>query len=98
MTKEETIGSKISPFLVEIENTLWEFEANRGFKPGFTDHGFRAATKIFMAVMMDKIWELQIDEGMDFKDRLAMAQKCGEDLRQIIKTYTNIDTHKMYNQ
>jgi hypothetical protein len=91
-----TIGEKISPILTEIEDTLWEFEANNGQKPDFTDEGFRAATKIFMSVLMDKIWELQQDENISMENRCNMVQKAGEDVRKLIKTYTNIDTHERY--
>lgn len=92
------IGKKLSPILVEIENTLWESEANAGNKPEFTMDGFRAATKIFMAVMMDKIWELQSDETMDMEDRCRMVEKCGEEVRKVIKTFTNLDAHDFYSK
>lgn len=92
------IGKKISPILVEIENTLWEFEANNeDIKPEYTDEGFRATLKIFMSVLMDKMWELQFNEKIDIKDRLNMAEKAGNDLRELVKTYTNIDTHEFYS-
>ena len=91
-----TIGEKISPILIEIENTLLEFEANVGMKPGFTNEGFRAGIKIFMCVMMDKIWELQSNENMDMQDRINMVQKVGDDVRKLVKTYTDIDTHEFY--
>lgn len=90
------IGEKISELLTEIEDTLWEFEANRGTKPEYTMDGFRAATKIFMSVLMDKIWELQADEKIDMQDRIKMVEKAGQDVRALIKTYTNIDTHDLY--
>lgn len=90
------IGKKISPILEEIEETLLEFEANRGIKPEYSIEGFRAGTKIFMSVLMDKIWELQQNEGIEMKDRLNMVQKAGEDVRNLIKTYTNIDCHDLY--
>ena len=90
------IGEKISPILAEIEDTLWEFEANAGIKPSYTEEGFRAAIKIFMSVMMDKIWELQEDEKISMEDRMKMVEKCGQDVRNIVKTYTDIDTHDLY--
>jgi len=90
------IGEKISPILEEIELTLWEFEASIGDKPNYSEGGFRAAIKIFMSAMMDKIWELQSDENMSMEDRVNMVQKCGEDVRKIVKTYSNIDTHDLY--
>ncbi len=90
------IGTKISPILEEIEDTLLEFEANVGMKPNFTDDGFRAGIKIFSSVLMDKIWELQEDENISIEDRIKMVQKVGEDIRKLVKTYTDIDTHKLY--
>ncbi len=90
------IGKKLSPVLSEIEATLLEYEANIGHKPEYTIDGFRAATKIFMSVLMDKIWELQQDEKFDMQDRLNMVQKAGDDVRNLIKTYTDIDTFELY--
>lgn len=90
------IGKKISPILVEIEETLWEFEAHNETKPEFTQDGFRASIKIFMSVLMDKMWELQCNENLSLDDRCAMAQKLGEDLRKLVKTYTDINTIKLY--
>lgn len=90
------IGKKISPVLEEIENTLWEFEASVEMKPEFTDEGFRAGVKIFMCVLMDKIWELQTDEKISIDDRIKMVQKCGDDVRQLVKTYADIDCHDLY--
>ena len=90
------IGKQFSPILEEIENTLWEFEANSGLKPCYTDNGFRAGIKIFMSVILDKMWELQSNEDIDIKVREDMAQKAGEDIRKLIKTYTDIDTYNLY--
>ncbi len=90
------IGKKISPILEEIEITLFEFEANVGMKPEFTDDGFRAGIKIFSSVLMDKIWELQENENISIEDRINMVQKVGEDIRKLVKIYTDIDTHKLY--
>jgi hypothetical protein len=91
------IGKKISPILEEIEQTLWEFEVDNGLKPEYTIKGFRAGIKIFMSVLLDKMWELQQDESIDKQDRLNMAQKVGEDIRKLVKTYTDIDTHDLYS-
>ena len=91
------IGQKISPILEEIENALWDHEATTGTKTEYSQEGFRAATKIFMSVLMDKIWELQEKEGIAFEDRIKMVEKAGRDVKNIIKTYTDIDTFKLYN-
>jgi len=93
-----TIGEKLSPILVEIENTLWEFDANVGIPPKYTTEGFRAAVKIFSSALMDKIWELQGGENMDMEDRGNMAFKAGCATRDLVKTYTDIDTHDLYNE
>lgn len=90
------IGEKLSPILVEIENTLWEFEANVGMKPNYTLDAFRASIKIFMSTMMDKMWELQGSEILEMDDRIAMAEKLGNELNKMVKTYTNIDTKNLY--
>lgn len=90
------IGEKLSPILEEIEYALWEFEANGGSKPNYTIEGFRGGIKIFISVIMDKIWELQQDESISMEDRMNMAQKAGEDIRKLVKTYTDIDTHSLY--
>lgn len=92
----ETIGQKISPILVEIEDTLWEHEARQGGKPEFTIDGLRAAAKIMMAVLMDKMYEMQEKEGMPQKERENMAEAAGKEFRKYIKTYTKIDTHELY--
>ena len=90
------IGEKITPILVEIENTLWEFEAYKGSKPEYPIEGFRAAIKIFTSALTDKIFELQEDEAIDLPNRLKMAQKAGEDVRALVKTYTDIDCHDLW--
>ena len=91
------IGKKLSPILEEIEMTLLEFTANEHTgKPEFTDEGFRASIYIFMTVFMDKIYNLQEDENIAMEDRMNMVENAGNDLRNLIKKYTDIDTHKIY--
>jgi len=90
------IGKKISPILEEIETILVEFEVNSGVKPEYTVEGFRAGLKIFMSVLLDKMWELQQEEIIDMEDRGNMAQKAGEDIRALVKTYTGIDSFDLY--
>ena len=92
------IGEKISPILSEIESALFEFEVQELGNPKYTEDGFRAAVKIFMSAVMDKMWELQKAENMDMDTRYEMATKCGSDIRRIVKIYTGIDTHKIYTK
>lgn len=96
--KQESIGEQLSPILEEIADTLWEFEAAKGYKPNYSIDGFEAATKIFMSVLMDKIHELQSSEDIPLDDRIKMVTKAGQDVRALIKTYTNLDTFEFYKK
>lgn len=91
------IGETLSPILIQIENKLWEYEHFIGSKPEYSDEGFRAALKIFMSAFLDKLANLQEKEDIDLPTRIIMAEKGGEEMRRIIKTYTNIDTHDLFN-
>ena len=90
------IGEKLSSVLSEIESALIEFEANVARPPQYTNEGFRAAVRIFLSAMLDKMWKLQEDEGIDIDTRADMAEKLGNELRNIVRIYTNIDTHNLY--
>ena len=50
---------------------------------------------IFQELLMHKMYEIQNYDKMDFEDRLKMSEQCGKDLRKLIHTYTNLDTHKI---
>ena len=90
------IGKQFNPYLLQIEEILWNFESNNVGKPEYELEGFRAICKIFMSAMMDKMWDLQESDEMALEDRAAMAEKCGREVRNLIKTYTNIDTTTLY--
>jgi hypothetical protein len=92
------IGKQISPILVEIEETLWEFEAEAKMKPEYSLEGFRATVKIFMSAILDKMWEIQNWDNMQFENREIMAEKAGQELRKFIKTFTGVDTHQLYEK
>lgn len=94
----QTIGQKLSPILKEIEDTLWQHEFTLGTQFQYEDGAIKSSCKILMSVIMDKMWDLQQGENIDFEDRVNMAQKLGEDLRKLIKTYTGLDTHDFYKQ
>ena len=90
------IGKHLSPVLKNIEHALWEWELHKGDKPEYSTEGFRAAVKIFISALMDRIWELQELEEISIEDRILMVEKAGRDVRALVKTYTNIDTHEMH--
>ena len=95
MKLKETLGTKLSPIFVEIQDTLIE---NYETKPNFTQDGFIAGTYIFQTVILDKIWELQETENIPMNIREDIAVKCGTEIRALIKKYCNIDTHEFFNK
>ena len=97
MEKIPTIGEKLSPILVEIEETLWEHEATLATKPEYTLAGFRAAAKIFTSAMMDFTFSRDAAMGMNIEQMKADAEKLGKDIRDLMLKYTGIDSVKLYN-
>ena len=92
------IGKRLDPILSEIESVIIEYEYHCGAKPDFSTDSFRAATKIFMTLLMDKMWEVQEYDKLSKEDRCNMAQRAGEDLRKLIKSYTGIDSYDFYKK
>lgn len=92
------IGAKFSPILEEIEEALWEFEANVERPTNFTNTGFRAATKIFMTSLMDKMWIKQEREEMSIDERADMAQAARDAVRKLIIDFTDIDMREEYKK
>ena len=64
-------------------------------KPNYTNREFMNALIIFQTALMDKMWDMQTFDKLEFKDRENMAVQCGLDLRKLILTYTGLDTHKI---
>lgn len=92
------IGQKLSPILEEIEAAIIEFDCYQNTKPNYSDTAIRASSKIFLSVLIDKMWELQEKEKIPQNERVAMAGKCGAELRKLIKTFCNIDSFDFYNE
>lgn len=91
------IGKEIGKVLNDIEETIWRWEAAKKGKFDFPDEAIRSACKIFATVLIDKMVDLQMYEDMDMEDRLAMAKKCGEDIRHLVKVYSDKDTIEMFD-
>ncbi len=96
MDSKKSIGEQLYPILNDMESALWEYEASNNAPPFFPKEALRCATKIFMAALMEQVYHLQREEGMNIEDVSNMAQKLGEDLRSLIKTYANVDTMEFY--
>lgn len=95
---KKNLGEQLSPILEEMEIALFEHQLRANDILKFTDNGTRAAIKVFMDCMLANMWQLQVKENTSQDDRENMALSMGDELRKLIKTYTNIDTHKMYNK
>jgi hypothetical protein len=39
---------------------------------------------------------MQENDNLPMEDKCNMAEKLGEELRKLIKIYTNIETHELY--
>ena len=89
-------GIKMSEIFTKLETNLWEREANIDTPPEFTVEGFRAATKIFMSVLMDKMWVVQDFDNMPMEERERMAHAAGEAMKKLVMSFTGIDTKELY--
>ena len=87
----------LSDVFAKTENVLLDY-AILGRKLNITEEGFRACVFIFSQAMMDRMWDLQQEEKMDIKDRCNMAKAVGEDIRKLVKIYTNLDTFDLYEK
>lgn len=93
----KTIGAFFAPMLEHMEDTLWSYELYApNMPPHYSNESFRAIIKLFMSAMMDRIWDLQEGEEMDIEDRVAMVERCGQELRKLVKVYTGIDSQELY--
>lgn len=63
-------------------------------KPNYSNRDFMNATIIFQTALMDKMWDNQDYDCMPMQDRMNMSESCGKALRDLIHTYTGLDTHK----
>ena len=94
MTINEIHGNEIKNILVDVEKLMW---MKSGQMIDYGDDAFRASTVIFMTTLMDRMWVLQEKEDLPIEDRKNMAEKAGQELRKLVKTFTDIDTFNFYN-
>ena len=96
-TNKPSIGTRLSPLLIEIEASLWDFEySHPGDRPMYSIFGLRAALKIFMSTLLDAMWQKQEAKLVPQKEREKMATEAGQAIRQLVQKYIGIDTHKLY--
>jgi len=93
--------NQIDDILIEIERVLFLHqdncrELNISEKPNYSVDGLRASIKIFSSYMLDHMYNLNEKEHLSLNDRCRMATSLGDEIRKIVKIYTDIDTHKLY--
>lgn len=79
-------------------DAVLDFQVEIGTKPNYPKETLGDALIILQSVVMDKMWEVQEYDKSEQSDRMKMAESFGDDLRQLIKTYTGIDTHKLFDK
>lgn len=94
MKTDLEVGEAITAALDTIEGVLLRIH---GEKPNFGDSAMRSATYLFATVLLDKMYDLQSREEMPLDVKTDMANKLGEELRALVKRYTDIDTVTLYN-
>lgn len=88
------IGKELSNILEEVETSIWELEALEIGPLYFTMGGFRAANKIFISTLLERMW-LHTQE-LSQKEKEELAAKAGEEIKDLVKRYTGINTEELY--
>lgn len=83
--------------LHELAMLALESDAN-GMKYDYTDEDLLNSLVIFNSVLGTKLYDLGISERQGIEIMKKQAQKMGEELRLLIYTYTDIDTHDLARQ
>jgi hypothetical protein len=71
---------------------------NHSYKPNLDNTTFILMIQIFLSGAMDKMFDFQEYLDIEEEDRMTMAENFGNDLRQLIKKYTNLDTVELIKE
>ena len=91
----EMLIKKLEPILAELEMCILEFNVT-GKKPNWSNESFMAQITLFMSGLVDKMYDKEIKNNTDFEQRCKTETKMGNELRDFIMQYTDLDTHKIY--
>lgn len=97
MNEEPTFGEKLSPVLAEIEDAIWEHDVHLGTPPRYTNDGFRAACKIFISAISDRMFANDAALGCSTEYMNEHAKIVGDEIRRLVREHTNIDTRNLYS-
>lgn len=95
----EHLKKSIESSLIYIEDFIWMKQCEIPHaKFELSDRAFRATIKILITIMTERFFILVKEESMSLEDAEKMAISMANELRKLIKTYTNIDTHEFYTE
>ena len=102
MKDNKAFADKITPVLLELESALWEQdyytdELNLD-QPHYSAKALRAACKIFMSVLMDKMYSKLKKEDRNLVEQVAMVEAVGASLHALVLDSTGIDLKQMYKE
>ena len=67
-------AKEITPVLCEIENKLWEIDSQNTVQPyDYSEKALIAASKIYMSICMDKLWNNQEKYEISTEERIKQA-------------------------
>ena len=102
MQKEEKpmqrFAKKITPILIELEETIWEHDTREPECQNYSQDALRAATKIFMHLAMDHIWQRQEKEDRTMEERCKEVEDFGNSVGKLLLYYTGKDSKTFYNE
>jgi hypothetical protein len=79
----------------QLEEIAMAILNNEQKKPNYTNRDFMNCVIIFQTALMDKMYDVMDFDNMSNEERYKMAESSGHDLRKLIYTYTNLDTHNV---
>jgi len=90
------LGEKLSPVLESLFDTLVDHKVMFPEVPiDVTDKAFLGAVQLLADVLLSRMFDLQMEEGMSLEQGGKMAKHAGESLHKLILEMTNIDTRKL---
>lgn len=66
-------------------------------KPNFTNREFMNALLIFQTALVDKSYDFMLENRYSEEEQLILIEKCGNAMRELILSYTGLDTHDAEN-
>jgi hypothetical protein len=90
MNEKIDFGNRASKILNDLACATLQYEG----KPYYPDSAVDNVCLVFMHIIFDKMWDIQNYDNMPMEDRVAMAESCGKEFRNLVYKYTNIDTHE----